>query len=95
MSQSRVIGFALIIMSLLIILFTVPGEKGLISSYHLHHQLLALKERNASLQQENYTLTQKALLLKKDKGYLEHIIMKEMNLVKPRDTVIIFKEKKR
>ncbi len=95
MNISRVIGIGIIIIILLFTLFTVPGEKGLVSTYHLHQQLVRLEKKNILLQQENEKLAMKASLLKKDKPYIEHTIIKELNMVRPGDIVIIFKKRKK
>ena len=91
----RIIGLGIIMVMLLLLVFTVPGERGLIKTYHLHQELVALKAGNTSLRQKNYLLAQEAYLLKKDRSYIEHIIMEEMNLVRPGDIVVIFKGKKK
>ena len=95
MDISRVIGIGIITIILLFMVFTVPGEKGLVNTYHLRQQLLKLKEKNMLLQEENERLAIKASLLKKDKPYIEHTIMKELNMVRPGDIVIIFKQRKK
>ncbi len=95
MDISRVIGIGIITIILLFMVFTVPGEKGLVNTYHLHQQLLKLQEKNMLLQEENERLAIKASLLKKDKPYIEHTIMKELNMVRPGEIVIIFKQRKK
>ena len=95
MDISRVIGIGIITIILLFMVFTVPGEKGLVNTYHLHQQLLKLQEKNMLLQEENERLAIKASLLKKDMPYIEHTIMKELNMVRPGDIVIIFKQRKK
>jgi cell division protein FtsB len=77
------------------LVFTVPGEKGLIKAYHLHQEIVNLKKQNASLEKENQILLREAILLKEDRSYIEHTITKEMNLVRPGDTVVIFKKEEK
>lgn len=86
-------GFILIIILLLI--FTLPGEKGLIRGYQLHQELSNLKAQKASLKKRNISLTREAHMLKENMAYIEHVIIQEMNLVKPEDTIVIFKKKKK
>ncbi|MEA3222396.1 MAG: septum formation initiator family protein [Thermodesulfobacteriota bacterium] len=88
-------GLGISVFMLLLLVFTIPGEKGLIRTYHLHQELMALKAQNVSLKQEKYLLAQEAFLLKEDRSYIEHTIIKEMNLVKQRDIVVVFKGKKK
>ncbi|MBN1635399.1 MAG: septum formation initiator family protein [Deltaproteobacteria bacterium] len=94
MKISRVIAYVSILCIALTLMFTIPGEKGLISVYHLHQELSDLKSQDMALRQENYRLAQEAFLLKENLAYIEHIIIKEMNLVKPEDVIVVFKKKK-
>ncbi|HHO76869.1 MAG TPA: septum formation initiator family protein [Deltaproteobacteria bacterium] len=92
-SRSIVLGF--IVMISLVLIFTVPGGKGLIRGYQLHQELLSLKQNNASLQKKNVALTQEATMLKENMAYIEHVIIQEMNLVKPGDLIVVFKKTKK
>lgn len=91
-THSLSIGMALLIAMLLV--FTLPGEKGIIRGYQLHRELISLKTRNASLDQENSVLAREATMLRDNMAYIEHVIVKELNLVKPGDTIVVFKKKK-
>ncbi|MBN2297558.1 MAG: septum formation initiator family protein [Deltaproteobacteria bacterium] len=92
-SRSIVLGFIVVIT--LVVIFTVPGEKGLIRGYQLHQEFLNLKENNASLQKKNIALTQEAYMLRENMAYIEHVIIQEMNLVKPGDLIVVFKKTKK
>ncbi len=78
----------------LLLVFTLPGEKGIIRGYQLHRELTSLKTRNAAIEQENAGLAREATMLKDNMAYIEHVIVKELNLVKPGDTIVVFKRKK-
>jgi len=92
-SRSIVLGFIAVLT--LLVIFTVPGEKGLIRGYQLHQEFLNLKENNASLQKENVALTQEVYMLRENMAYIEHVIIQEMNLVKPGDLIVVFKKTKK
>jgi cell division protein FtsB len=94
MTVSRSITLGLILVIALLLVFTLPGEKGLIRGYQLHRELINLKNQNATLEQENTALTREATMLKDNRSYIEHVIVKELNLVRPGDTIVIFKRKK-
>ncbi len=94
MTVSRSITSGLILVIALLLVFTLPGEKGLIRGYQLHRELIDLKNQNATLEQENTTLTREATMLKDNRSYIEHVIVKELNLVRPGDTIVVFKRKK-
>jgi cell division protein FtsB len=79
----------------LLLLVTVPGEKGLIRGYQLHQELTDLKEQNSTLRKENVSLTQEAYMLRENMAYIEHVIIQEMNLVKPGDLIVVFKKTKK
>lgn len=90
--QLIITGF--IMMVALTLFFSVPGEKGLIQTYRLKKELFILRSQNAALKQENQVLAQEASLLKESLPYIEHIITREMNMVRPGDTIVIIKKKK-
>jgi cell division protein FtsB len=77
------------------VLFTVPGEKGLIRSYQLHQELEDLQVRNADMRKKNHALAQEALMLRENLAYIEHEIIQEMNLVKQGDMIVVFKKAKK
>ncbi|HNY63902.1 MAG TPA: septum formation initiator family protein [Deltaproteobacteria bacterium] len=95
MRVSKAVPFALVMVTLLLLLFTVPGEKGLIRSYQLRVELQDLQVQNDSLRKKNQTLAQEALMLKENLAYIEHVIVQEMNLVKPGDIIVVFKKGKK
>ena len=91
-TPSLTIGLVTLIAMLLV--FTLPGDKGIIRGYQLHRELISLKTRNAGLDQENSVLAREATMLRDNMAYIEHVIVKELNLVKPGDTIVVFKRKK-
>ncbi|MEA2102764.1 MAG: septum formation initiator family protein [Thermodesulfobacteriota bacterium] len=95
MRITHAIVYGLVLITILSLSFTLPGEKGLIRLYHLHEELSVIKAQNTSMEKENYTLAQKTFLLRENPSYIEHVIIKEMNMVRPGDIVIVFKKKKK
>jgi len=93
MTISRALIIGTVMALFLTLAYTLPGEKGLIKVHHLHQELNTLTEQNNSLRQKNYTLAQEAHLLRENLAYIEHVIIKEMNMVRPGDTIIVFKSK--
>jgi len=94
MTVSRSLTFGLILVTALLLAFTLPGEKGLIRGYQLHRELIKLQNQNTVLEQENAGLTREATMMKDNLAYIEHVIVKELNLVRPGDTIVVFKRKK-
>ncbi len=95
MNIPRSITYGCVLMIALLLLVTVPGEKGLIRGYQLHQELKDLKEQNSTLREENVSLTQEAYMLRENMAYIEHVIIQEMNLVKPGDLIVVFKKTKK
>lgn len=93
MQIPRRIILGLAVTVVLALFLTVPGEKGLIKAYHLRQDLKALSTQNAELRRENAALAQEAHLLRENLPYLAHIITREMNMVRPGDTIVVIKKK--
>ena len=94
MTVTRSLIYGLILVIAFLLVFTLPGEKGVIRGYQLHRELITLKNRNFVLEQENAALTREATMLRDNMAYIEHVIVKELNLVRPGDTIVVFKKKK-
>jgi len=94
MTVTRSLTYGLILVIAFLLVFTLPGEKGIIRGYQLHRELITLKNRNTVLEQENAALTREATMLRDNMAYIEHVIVKELNLVRPGDTIVVFKKKK-
>ena len=95
MNISRSIAYGLILTIMLTLIFTIPGEKGLIQAYRLHKEHTDLLADNASLEADTASLTREAYMLRENKAYIEHVIIQEMNLVKPHDIIVVFKKEKK
>jgi len=95
MRISRPVVYALILTTVLFLFFTVPGDKGLIRSYQLYQEFKDLQEQNVSLKKKNEGLAREASMLKENLAYIEHVIIQEMNLVKPGDRIVVFKKAKK
>lgn len=94
MGIRRILVLGLLMMGTLTLVFTVPGEKGLIQTLRLKKELAVLRSQNGLLKQENQLLAQEAGLLKESLPYIEHVITREMNMVRPGDTIVIIKKRK-
>lgn len=94
MTVTQSLTFGLIMVIALLLVFTLPGEKGIIKGYQLHQELTTLKNRTVTLEQENSALTREATMLRDNMAYIEHVIVKELNLVRSGDTIVVFKKKK-
>jgi len=95
MNISRPVTYGCILTIIVFLIFTVPGEKGLIRGHQLHQELSDLKKQNKMLRKENVSLTQEAYMLRENTAYIEHVIIQEMNLVKPGDLIVVFRKNKK
>jgi len=84
---------AILVFALLLV-FTLPGERGVIRGYQLHKDLTTLKSTNEHLERENAALAKEATMLRDNMAYIEHVIVRELNMVRPGDTIVVFKRKK-
>jgi len=90
----HILMLGLSMMVVLTLVFTVPGEKGLLQTIKLKKELAVLRTQNLQMKKENQMLAQEAGLLKESLPYIEHVITREMNMVRPGDTIVIIKKKK-
>ena len=94
MNTSRATLSGLVLVAILTLGLTLPGDKGLINVCRMHHEMSIMASKNADLKSQNSQLAKKAQLLRSNNTYIEHVIIKEMNMVRPSDIVIILKSKK-
>jgi cell division protein FtsB len=67
------------------------SPNGILTYYHLKHQIEAVKAENERLKEENLLLQQKIDKIKNDPAYLEELARKEYNLLKKNELVFEFK----
>ena len=81
-------GLALII--ILLALYTMTGEWGVIHLWRLGGEQAKLDEQNYRLQKENDALRQRIFRLRNDNSYLEKLAREELNLVRPGEVIYRF-----
>ncbi len=94
MNTSHATILGLLLVTVLTLGLTLPGEKGLVSVYKMHSEINNMKLKNAEFKTDNSQLARKALLLRENNTYIEHVIIKEMNMVRPGDIVVVLKSQK-
>lgn len=82
----------LLIFILIIGIFTIFGERGLIHLNRLMIESKRVETINNALKAENRALKKEIFLLKNNKEYLENIIRKEMGYVRKDETIYQFKK---
>ncbi|MDY6878665.1 MAG: septum formation initiator family protein [Desulfatiglans sp.] len=75
-----------------IITWLAFGERGLIQLYHVKDQREDLVRRIDELNKENHALLQEVHRLRHDKGYIESVARKQLNLIKSDEIMYIFKK---
>lgn len=94
MRTAHALIISLIGIAAFLLVFTIPGEHGIIRGYQLYRELQTLKRQNQDLEKENAVLAREATLLRDNMAYIENVIVRELNMVRPGDTIVVFKKKK-
>lgn len=75
---------------LVILFFTIFGERGLLHIHHLKQEQDELGKRLAEMQRENERLRREIAALHTDRQHLENLARREFGLVKPNEVVYRF-----
>jgi len=81
----------IIIFILIMALFTIYGDRGLLHLSRLNQDLKNMEAVNEGLRDENKSLKRELFLLKNNQEYLEETVRKELGLVRENETVYQFK----
>jgi cell division protein FtsB len=82
----------LLIFILVMALFTIYGDRGLIHLSRLNQDIKKIEVMNENLRHENKLLKREIFLLKNNREYLEETIRKEVGLVRENETIYQFKK---
>ena len=80
---------------LMILSFTVFGERGLLRIYEMKQEMRRIEKRTAELKVENQRWSLTIEGLRSDRGQLERIARKELGLVKPNEVIYQFPSSER
>ena len=72
---------------LIIALFAVLGDKGLIDLYRVRGELDGIQTYNKALEKENREIEKEIALLKGDRRYIEHIAKKELGMIMKNEVI--------
>ncbi len=81
-----------IILMILICLWAIFGEKGLVDVYRLRKERAGLEEYNRRLEEENRELEKKIHLLKTDRRYIEYMARKELGMIGKNEVIYRFRD---
>jgi len=84
------VGRYLIVFLLLMGLLIVFGNKGLVDNYIIKEKLVALRNANNRMIQQNEDLKKKIVLLRNNLRYVEMVARSELGMVKKGDIVYQF-----
>lgn len=82
------------IISLVIVGFTIFGDRGLLSYLTLREKQREISSEVVVLEEENRELTEELIKLE-NPAYLERVIRQTLGMVKPGETVYIFPSEKK
>lgn len=75
---------------LIILFFTIFGERGLLHIHHLKQEQDELAKRFTEMQRDNDRLRREIEALRSDRIYLENLARREFGMVKPNEVVYRF-----
>jgi len=73
-----------------ILYFTVFGDRGLLSIYHLNKEKQEVQQRLETLKGENLKLVREVDALKNDRRYLESIARRDFGMVRKNEIIYQF-----
>ncbi|HUK40125.1 MAG TPA: septum formation initiator family protein [Candidatus Acidoferrales bacterium] len=82
--------YGLAALIVLLSLYTIAGDWGVIHLWRLGGEQAKLDEQNYRLQKENDALRQRISRLRNDDSYLEKLAREELNLVRPGEVIYRF-----
>jgi len=87
--------YALAVVFILLPLYSVFGERGLLHLQRLRNEKKALDEKILYLQEENQKMRDRTYRIQHDERYLEKIVREELGWVKPGEIVYRFSSNKK
>jgi cell division protein FtsB len=75
---------------LMLIMFTIIGERGAVHLWRLRGEKSRIDEQNYRLQKENEFLRQRVSRIRQDNHYLEKLAREELNMVRPGEVIYRF-----
>jgi len=92
---NRLTTLIFLLLSVLMMLFTVAGNHGLLHLQRMDQEVRSLQEKNEELSRESAEVARKIAEVKNDEHVLEQKGREELGLAKPNEIVYIFPEGKR
>lgn len=80
--------------AVLLLLFSLIGEMGIVGSWKLYRTHKQILEENANLRDENRRLKEEVEKLKTNPSYIEEIARRELGLIGEKENVIVLDRKK-
>ena len=80
--------------AVVLLLFSLFGEMGVVGSLKLYRTSEQVLEENARLRDENRRLREEVEKLRTNPSYIEELARKELGLIGERENVIVFDRKK-
>jgi cell division protein FtsB len=87
-----VLNYLLILVSAVVLVDAVVGEKGLLAMLKARRQYSALEQSLAHARTENARLREEARRLREDPSAVEEIARRELGLIKPGEKLFIVKD---
>jgi cell division protein FtsB len=88
--KKRSIFFMILILSLILGLLTLFGDKGILHLLRLRKEMSRIQEDNRKIEAENRKLREEVKRLQNEKRYIEEVARKELGMVKEGEVIYRF-----
>ncbi len=90
MAWNRILLGTILVFNVFLIYQLLWSGHGIFAYYELKERYRELEQKAESLNASNMLLSQEIRLLKSDRSYIEQVIRKQMNFVKPNEILYLF-----
>ncbi len=93
--MNRITTLIFLLLSLVMMFFTVAGNRGVLTLQRMDREVKSLREKNEELSRESAEIERQIAAVREDAEVLEQKGREELGLAKPNEIVYIFPEGKR
>ena len=88
----RVVSYALAVLTAVVVIDSVVGEKGLLALMRARHELRVLEQTVAAARAENQRLLEQARRYREDPATIEALARRDLGLIKPGERLVIIRD---
>ncbi len=91
--EKNIVIFIVILISFVVVLVAVFGEKGLFDLYKLHNEEVVLQENLGQLKKQKQEWIEKITILKTNKNSIKNLAREKLGLINRNETVLLLPKK--